>query len=148
MTRTRTISWHDPVDTARQAHGLTGLEALHRIGNGLLPPPPVADLVGFHPIFVSPGYVVFGYEPREEHYNTLGADSAPVTIELKTSFVRPVTLASGLLRAEGSIVHPGSRVATAEAKLLDEEGTLFAHASSSWLIHDAARKEKKEPIAA
>ena len=172
MTRTRTISWHDPVDAARQAHGLTGLEALHRIGNGLLPPPPVADLVGFHPIFVSPGYVVFGYEPREEHYNTLGAvhggivttvldtvmgcavhstlaaGSAPVTIELKTSFVRPVTLASGLLRAEGSVVHPGSRVATAESKLLDEEGTLFAHASSSWLIYDAARKETKEPIAA
>ena len=73
MSRTRTISWHDPVDAARQAEGLTGLEALHRIGNGLLPPPPVADLVGFHPIFVMPGYVVFAYEPREEHYNTLGA---------------------------------------------------------------------------
>ena len=66
MNRTRTISWHDPVDAARQASGLTGLEALHRIGNGLLPPPPVADLVGFHPVFVSPGFVVFAYEPREE----------------------------------------------------------------------------------
>ena len=55
MSRTRTISWHDPVDAARQAQGLTGLEALHRIGNGLLPPPPVAALVGFHPIFVTPG---------------------------------------------------------------------------------------------
>ncbi len=57
-------------------------------------------------------------------------------------------LASGVLRAEGTIVHPGSRVATAEAKLLDADGTLFAHASSSWLIQAAARKEKKEPIAA
>ena len=108
---------------------------------GLIPPPPVADLVGFDPIYVTPGYVVFAYEPREEHYNTIGAvhggilttvldtvmgcavhstlepDVAPVTIELKTSFVRPVTLASGALRAEGSVVHPGSRVATAEAKL-------------------------------
>ena len=74
MSRTRTISWHDPVDDrSAGATDLTGLEALHRIGNGLLPPPPVADLVGFHPIFVTPGYVVFAYEPREEHYNTLGA---------------------------------------------------------------------------
>ena len=81
-------------------------------------------------------------------HSKLDAGSAPVTIELKTSFVRPVTLASGVLRAEGSIVHPGSRVATAEAKLLDDEGTLFAHASSSWLIQAAVRKEKKEPIAA
>ena len=172
MSRTRTISWHDPADAARQADGLTGLEALHRIGNGLLPAPPVAALVGFHPIFVTPGYVVFAYEPREEHYNMLGAvhggivttvldtvmgcavhstlavDRAPVTIELKTSFVRPVTVALGQLRAEGRVVHPGLRVATAEAKLLDGDGTLFAHASSSWLIQDASRAGKKQPIAA
>src|ERR1044072_6789204 len=64
MFRTRTISWDPPVDAARQADGLTGLEALHRIGNGLLPPPPVADLAGLHPIFVTPCYVVFASYPR------------------------------------------------------------------------------------
>jgi uncharacterized protein (TIGR00369 family) len=72
----------------------------------------------------------------------LDAGIAPVTIELKTSFVHPVTLDSGLLRAEGRIVHPGSRVATAEARLEGEDGTLFAHASSTWLISDLARKAK------
>ena len=41
----------------------------------------------------------------------LDPDVAPVTIELKTSFVRPVTLATGALRADGRVVHPGSRVA-------------------------------------
>ena len=50
-------------------------------------------------------------------HSQLDPDVVPVTIELKTSFVRPVTLASGPLRADGRIVHPGSRVATAEAKL-------------------------------
>ena len=172
MTRTRTITWQDPAEAAVLSQGLTGLEILHRISSGLIPAPPAAELVGFAPTYVMPGRVVFAYEPREEHYNTLGAvhggilttvldtvmgcavhskldvGIAPVTIELKTSFVRPVTLASGVLRAEGSIVHPGSRVATAEAKLLDGDGTLFAHASSSWLIQAAAHKEKKEPIAA
>ena len=172
MTRTRTITWHDPAEAAALSAGLSGLEILHRISSGLIPGPPAAALVGFEPTYVMPGRVVFAYEPREEHYNTLGAvhggilttvldtvmgcaihskleaGVAPVTIELKTSFVRPVTLASGPLRAEGTIVHPGSRVATAEAKLLDDDGTLFAHASSSWLIYDAARKENKEPIAA
>jgi uncharacterized protein (TIGR00369 family) len=172
MERTRTITWQDPAEAAALSDGLNGLEILHRITSGLIPAPPAAELVGFAPTYVMPGRVVFAYEPREEHYNTLGAvhggilttvldtvmgcavhstlaaGSAPVTIELKTSFVRPVTLASGQLRAEGSILHPGSRVATAESKLLDESGTLFAHASSSWLIHDAAGTEKKEPIAA
>ena len=81
-------------------------------------------------------------------HSTLETGLAPVTIELKASFVRPVTLASGELRAEGSVVHPGSRVATAESKLLDEEGTLFAHASSTWLIAQPGRKPKPERLAA
>ena len=173
MTRTRTISWHDPADAAALSEGLSGLEILHRIASGLIPGPPAAELVGFEPRYVTPGRVVFSYEPREEHYNTLGAvhggilttvldtvmgcavsskldaGLAPVTIELKTSFVHPVTLASGLLRAEGTVVHPGKRVATAESRLEGEDGTLYAHASSTWLIHEPAVKTAlKERVAA
>jgi uncharacterized protein (TIGR00369 family) len=170
MTRTRTITWHDPAEAAALSAGLSGLEILHRISSGLIPAPPAAALVGFEPSFVMPGRVVFAYEPREDHYNTLGAvhggilttvldtvmgcavssklepGIAPVTIELKTSFVHPVTLDSGILRAEGAVVHPGSRVATAEARLEGEDGTLYAHASSTWLISDLA--EKKQRLAA
>jgi uncharacterized protein (TIGR00369 family) len=170
MTRTRTITWHDPAEAASLSAGLSGLEILHRISSGLIPGPPAASLVGFEPTYVMPGRVVFAYEPREEHYNTLGAvhggilttvldtvmgcavsskldaGIAPVTIELKTSFVHPVTLGSGILRAEGSVVHPGSRVATAEARLEGEDGTLYAHASSTWLISNMA--EKKQQLAA
>jgi uncharacterized protein (TIGR00369 family) len=167
MTRTRTITWHDPAEAAALSTGLSGLEILHRISSGLIPAPPAASLVGFEPSFVMPGRVVFAYEPREEHYNTLGAvhggilttvldtvmgcavssklepGIAPVTIELKTSFVHPVTLASGLLRAEGTVVHPGNRVATAEARLEGEDGTLYAHGSSTWLISNLAEKRQK-----
>jgi uncharacterized protein (TIGR00369 family) len=167
MTRTRTISWHDPAEAAALADGLPGLEILHRISSGLIPAPPAAELVGFAPTYVMPGRVVFAYEPREEHYNTLGAvhggilttvldtvmgcavqskldaGIAPVTIELKTSFVHAVTLESGILRAEGSVVHPGNRVATAEARLEGEDGTLYAHASSTWLISHLAEKKQK-----
>lgn len=172
MTRTRTITWHDPAEAAALSDGLTGLEILHRISSGLIPAPPAAALVGFEPSYVMPGRVVFAYEPREEHYNTLGAvhggilttvldtvmgcavhsklaaGIAPVTIELKTSFVHPATLESGILRAEGRVVHPGSRVATAEARLEGEDGTLYAHASSSWLIYDLAHKPKQTVLAA
>ncbi|HEY8103807.1 MAG TPA: PaaI family thioesterase [Gaiellaceae bacterium] len=172
MNRTRTITWQDPAEAAALSDGLTGLEILHRISSGLIPAPPAAELVGFAPTYVMPGRVVFAYEPREEHYNTLGAvhggilttvldtvmgcaihskldaGIAPVTIELKTSFVHPVTLGSGILRAEGTVVHPGSRVATAEARLEGEDGTLYAHASSTWLIYELAKKAEKEALAA
>jgi uncharacterized protein (TIGR00369 family) len=172
MTRTRTISWHDPAETAALSQGLPGLEILHRIASGLIPGPPAAALLGFEPTYVLPGRVAFAYEPREEHYNTLGAvhggilttvldtvmgcavhskldaGVAPVTIELKTSFVHPVTLGSGVLRAEGAVVHPGARVATAEARLEGEDGTLYAHASSTWLISSLADKPRKQQLAA
>ena len=168
MTRTRMITWHDPAEALALSNGLTGLEILHRISSGLIPAPPAAELVGFTPSYVMPGRVVFAYEPREEHYNTLGAvhggilttvldtamgcaiqskldvGIAPVTIELKTSFVHPVTLGSGILRAEGNVVHPGSRVATAEARLEGEDGTLYAHASSTWLIFDLEQKAREQ----
>jgi len=164
--RYRVVTWQDPAELRLAAYELTGLELLHRIAGRQLPPPPVADLVGFEPTFVSPGLVVFAYEPREEHYNALGTvhggivttilDSAMscavhselesgvayATVELKTSFVRPVTLATGPLRAEGRIVHQGSRIATAEAKLLDATGTLYATSSSTSMIL-AAHREKQ-----
>ena len=160
--RHRVIAWHDPADLRRRLEGLTGLDALHRFASGQLPPPPVAELVGLEPTFVSPGLVVFAYEPREEHYNPLGtvhggivatvldtamgcavqselaAGVAYTTVELKTSFVGPVTLASGRLRAEGRLVHRGSRIATAEARLADGGGKLYAHATSTCLVVAAA----------
>jgi acyl-coenzyme A thioesterase PaaI-like protein len=53
-----------------------------------------------------------------------------------TRFLKPVTVASGLLRCEGSIITRGRRTAAAEARLLDESGTLLAHATSTCLIFE------------
>ncbi len=76
--RHRTITWHDPVETAVQAQGLPGLEFLHRLTSGLIPAAPVTELVGLRSTYVMPGRVVFEYEPREEHYNGLGAVDAGI----------------------------------------------------------------------
>ena len=73
MTRSRTITWNDPVESAAYGHGLTGLEFLHRQTSGLIPAAPVADLIGLRGTYVMPGRVTFEYEPREEHYSSLGA---------------------------------------------------------------------------
>ena len=158
MTRSRTITWHDPVASAANAHGLTGLEFLHRQTSGLIPAAPVADLIGLRGTYVMPGRVTFEYVPREEHYSSLGAvhggivtavldtamcaaiqsmldaDVGIATVELRTSFVRPVTLATDVFRVEGTVVHSGSRLATAEARLVDRAGRLYANASSSALV--------------
>jgi uncharacterized protein (TIGR00369 family) len=167
--RHRLIVWNDPVETAAQARALAGLEFLHRVTSGQIPAAPVAQLVGLRSTYVMPGRVVFEYEPREEHYNGLGAVDAGIlttvldaamaaavqsllsaelglaTVELRSSFVRPVTLASGPLRAEGLVIHSGARLATAEAKLVDASGRLHANASSTALV---LPHEHKLPLAA
>ena len=163
--RTRTITWQDPAATAASAHALPGLEFLHRLTSGLVPLPPVVELLGLRATYAMPGRVVFEYDAREEHYGSLGAvhggiltavlDTAMsaaahttldagvgfATVEQHTSFLRPVTLGVGVLRAEGIAIHSGSRLATAEAKLVDEAGTLYANGSSTSLVlvheHDA-----------
>ena len=62
-----------------------------------------------------------------------------------TSFLRPVLLGAGVLRAEGIVIHAGSRLVTAEAKLVDRAGGLYANASSSSLMLVG---EHKTPLAA
>jgi uncharacterized protein (TIGR00369 family) len=164
MTRSRTITWHDPVESAAAGQGLTGLEFLHRQTSGLIPAAPVADLIGLRGTFVMPGRVTFEYEPREEHYSCLGAvhggivtavldlamtaaiqstldaDAGLATVELRTSFVEPVRLTTDVLRVEGAVVESGSQTATAEARLLDGAGNLYATATSSALVLSHAQK--------
>jgi hypothetical protein len=44
---------------------LPGLEAIRRIAAGELPPPPIAELLGFEITLVEPGRVIFAIEPAE-----------------------------------------------------------------------------------
>ena len=41
------------------------------------------------------------------------------------------------MRAIGQVISCGSRVATAEARLVGPDGTLYAHATTTCLIFDA-----------
>lgn len=56
------------------------------------------------------------------------------TCRCPSALVRAVTLQSGLVRASARIVHAGSRTATAEARLEDAAGKLYAHGTSTCLI--------------
>jgi uncharacterized protein (TIGR00369 family) len=136
----------------------TGLETIEAIFAGQLPPPPIAELMGFRGVEVEPGRAVFELEPGPQHYNPIGSvhggvamtllDSAMgcaihslldagvlyATLEVKTNFVRPITVDTGLVRCEGTVLHSGSRVATAEGRVVDAEGKLLAHGTTTCLI--------------
>src|ERR687888_1833669 len=70
--RERTITWDDPVAAAAAGRGLSGLDYMHAIAAGEIPPPPIAMLMGFELDEVEEGRAVFAVTPREFHYNPIG----------------------------------------------------------------------------
>jgi uncharacterized protein (TIGR00369 family) len=128
------------------------------IESGALPAPPISELMGFRLVEAELGRAVFEMTPGPQHYNPIGSvhggialtllDSAMgcavhtlleagvgyTTLEVKTNFVRPITADTGAIRCEGTVLHRGSRVATAEGRLTDPAGKLLAHGSTTCLI--------------
>ena len=62
--RERTIAGDDPVAAAARGEGLSGLEYMHAIAAGEIPPPPIAVLLGFALVEVEEGRAVFAVSPR------------------------------------------------------------------------------------
>ncbi|HEY3074582.1 MAG TPA: PaaI family thioesterase [Burkholderiales bacterium] len=158
MARTLTVEWSDPAALAAAGRSMPGIDFLRAIRDGRLPPPPIAQLLGFSLVEVEPGHAVFEFTPREQHYNPIGVvhgglamtllDSAMgccvqtrmpagggyTTLEAKTNLVRAITDKTGRLRAIGKVVHLGNRIATAEGRLEDAAGKLYAHATTTCIV--------------
>lgn len=158
VERTLTVSWEDPRAAAEAGRALSGLEYLQKIVAGELPRPPISALMNFGLVELSEGYAVFDVVPEEYHYNPIGVvhgglaatllDSAMgcavhstlpagagyTTLEFKVNFVRAITVETGRVRCEAKLIHIGGRTATAEGRILDEDGKLYAHATTTCLI--------------
>jgi uncharacterized protein (TIGR00369 family) len=67
-------------------------------------------------------------------HTTLAARTPYTSLELKVSFLRPVTRESGELVALGRVIKPGRRVAFAEGTVHDAGGRLLATASGTLLV--------------
>jgi uncharacterized protein (TIGR00369 family) len=58
------------------------------------------------------------------------------TLEFKISLVRPITIETGRIKAEGVVLSRGRRIGTAEGKITDRNGRLLAHGTTTCLIFD------------
>lgn len=156
--RTRTVQWEDPRPLGEAGRGSSGLEFLQKIVAGELPQPPLARLLNFDLVEVSEGHAMFSVVPAEYHYNPIGVvhgglaatllDSAMgcavhttlpagagyTTLEIKVNFIRAMTGETGRVRCEAKVVHAGARTATAEGRVVDEAGKLYAHGTTTCLI--------------
>jgi uncharacterized protein (TIGR00369 family) len=75
-------------------------------------------------------------------HSALPAGTGYTTLELKTNLLRPLTRQTGRLRCEGQVVHVGGRIATAEGRLVDAQGTLYAHATTTCMIFRPPRSQE------
>ena len=62
------------------------------------------------------------------------AGTGYTTLEIKINFVRALTDKTGPIRAEGRSLHVGRRSGTAEGKILDANGTLYAHGTTTCMM--------------
>ncbi|GAA0923196.1 MULTISPECIES: PaaI family thioesterase [Streptomyces violaceusniger group] len=67
-------------------------------------------------------------------HTTLPAGVGYTTLELKVNYIRAARTDGQTLIAEGTVLHAGRRTATAEGKVLDEQGKLIAHATTTCMI--------------
>jgi uncharacterized protein (TIGR00369 family) len=156
--RSLTVAWDDPRQLSDAARTMSGIEFLQAIRDGKLPAAPIAQLLGMRLAEVERGHAVFEVTPAEHHYNPIGVvhgglamtllDSAMAcsvqtqipagtgytTLEVKINLVRAITSSSGRLRAIGKVLHMGSRIGTAEGRLEDASGKLYAHGTTTCIV--------------
>ncbi len=148
------------VATPAQVAGKTGLEMMQAMLNGEIPSPPIAHTLDFLVVEIGPGRAVFQGSPGAAHLNPLGTihggwfatllDSAlgcavhtmmPIgrgytTAELGINLVKALTPKITRVRAIGTVIHCGRQLATAEARLVGPDGTLYAHATTTCLVFE------------
>ncbi|MBL8156000.1 MAG: PaaI family thioesterase [Anaerolineae bacterium] len=156
--RSRTVTWDDPSITSQAAQQMSGREFQEAMRDGRIPGPPIAHLLDFQSVEVGDGRIVFACTPAEYHYNPIGVvhgglactllDSALAcaihtklpagvpytTIELHVNFLRPLTVDTGPVRCEAEVIHIGRSMATAQGRLIDAHGKLYAHGTTTCLI--------------
>ena len=164
--RERVIDWQAPGPAAKAAAGMTGMEAMCAIRDGVLPEPPMARLIDFRLRVAEPGRIVMELEPHESLENTIGllhgataaalldtamgcaistmlpAGQGAVTLDLKLTYLRPLSVKSGKISAEGKIIKLGRQTSYTEGFVRDGAGNLAVHATAIFSMIGEAPKAK------
>ena len=154
--RQRVVDWQAPGPVAKAAATMSGLDAMRAIRDGILPEPPMARLIDFRLRVAEPGRIVMELEPHESLENTVdllhGATAAAlldtamgcaistmlpvgqgsVTLDLKLTYLRPLSVRSGTISAEGKLIKLGRQTSYAEGFVRDGAGHLAVHATATF----------------
>jgi uncharacterized protein (TIGR00369 family) len=148
----------EPLNVPAQFATLSGIEQLRAIFAGDTGYDGMVQTMGFTPVRAEVGEVVFEATPARAHFNPLGqvhggyaatlldtvmgcaihsslkAGDGFTTLELKVAYHRPLSEASGPLRATGRVLSTGRRTGFAEGQVLDNQGRLVASGTTTCLV--------------
>ena len=141
-----------------------GYDYLEAVRSGELPSPPLYGTLGFRVKEVERGRVVVGATPGGRVYSPLGtvdagfssalletamtaavhtlvpAGELTTPVEFKVNLVRPIYESTGPIEAVAMVLYRGRTVATAEGRLVDAAGKLYAHATATCAIATPTEK--------
>jgi len=164
----RTYEYATALLDTEAALTMTGLDYMQALASGRISAKPsMADTIGMSPPFdLEYGKCAVEAEPGDYLMNPMGVthggfaatllDSAmgiavhttlPVgtgytTAELKINYTRAIMPTTGRLRADGSVIHVGRQMATAEARLVGvADGKLYAHGSTTCFVFPLQRRK-------
>jgi uncharacterized protein (TIGR00369 family) len=157
-TRTRIVTWEDPMEAAAAATSMSGLDYLRAIISGDVARPPLGQLLGIQITGSDEGRAEFTLDTGEHLYNPFGGvhggvlatvlDSAlgcavqstlpagvgSTTVDLNVTFLRPATRETGRLTCEAEVIHCGRRIATARGRVIDDEARIYATGTTTCMI--------------
>lgn len=137
---------------------MSGLEFVQGLVSGAVPLNTIARTLGYDIVAAESGRVAITLIPTDDHLNPSGTvhggltatllDSCmglaiqsmlepglgSTTLEFKISLVRAITTETGQIRAEGKVLNCGRRVGTAEGRVIDAQGRLLAHGTTTCLV--------------
>jgi uncharacterized protein (TIGR00369 family) len=138
---------------------MSGLQFLRKLAAGEITGSPMVAALGFRLAEVEEGRVVMTAQLDERYNNGIGIvhggyaatllDSAMgsavnsmmpagrvmTTLEMKVNYVRPLRWQTGTVRCEANVLHVGGRVATAEGRITDHDGVLYAHGTTTCMLY-------------
>ena len=148
------------VAAPEQVRGKTGLELMQAMLRGEIPRASIGETMDFILMSVSAGEAIFQGTPNAKHLNPMGTvhggwyatllDSAVgcavhtmmpagrgyTTAELSVNLVRGAVPGKEPLRVIGKVLHCGKQLATAEGRIVDASGKLYAHATTTCLVFE------------
>ncbi len=147
------------VFTREQIASMTGLEIFNAMMAGKLPYASVGKTLDYSPVSVAFGEIVFQGSPQSNFLNPMGTvhggwygtllDSAMgcavhttvpagrgfTTAEYSINIVRGAKVGT-VYRTIGKVVHVGRQMATAEGRIVDIDGKIYAHGTTTCFLFD------------